>query len=298
MNISPNSFPPHTPPSGGNRPPNNTGKTLLGVISIVVGSILLLAIVSGVIFLISRHNTDKKVNLDLREFSDEKFSKNEKIVMEEIRHKDKTATDTEENHSSDLYLQPKSYHANGYLADLPCSLDFAVNRDGLISGTFWNIFYDIKLQISGNIDSQGNLSLDLGTGSTLSHADLRATNGSNRFSGSWGKNRKPLSFSVFPGSRDLSLPGQSGIEFKIVGGGMTTRGHITSLGGSRYQLTYDNQPEINALPCTLSGSTFSIYSPDNTNRIAYFTLPGEGLHSPGTSSLYCCNGNVFEISII
>lgn len=297
MNTPPTPVPPTNPMPGRKRPPGNTGQTLLGVIGIVAGGIVLLAILAALAFFLGRKNNGKEDHSeDSIEQTSVGFTEEETVTIDDTTpRKDLTVDEPTPTH---LYLPPKTYHAMGYLSDLPCSIDFTVNNNGDVSGTFWNIFYDIKLQVEGSIDSAGNLSLDLGSGSTLSHMDLKGISGSNRFSGSWGKNQKPISIKVYPGSRDSSLPSQSGVSFKIVGGGMTTHGHISSVGGDRYKLTFDNQPEVNALPCTLSGSTFSIYSPDNSSRVAYFTLPGESIHSSGTSTIYICNGNEFDITLL
>lgn len=270
--------------------PKKSSATPFIIIAVIgIGALVLAAIVA--IILIFLHKSDK-----IKE-TVEASPETEIVEVNEEENFDDIVVPEEAAFAPNA-LPQGAYTASGFLSDLPCSLDFDVDSQGNVTGTFWNILYDIKLPIGGSIGPDGTLALDLGSGSTLSHLALIAEPGTSRFRGVWGKNKKPIDIDVSSGARDTSLPSPSGVKFTIKGGGMTTHGHISpGYGEDRYLLRFDNQPAANALQCSLSGSYFNIYDPDGNRELAYFYLPGESLYDSGSATLFITNGKEFEITL-
>lgn len=274
------------------KPKKSSATPFIIIAGIGIGALLLAALVAVILYFFVFHKPDKiketveeSPETEIVGVDEEDFDDNEVIVHEEAA-------------PAPNALPQGAYTASGFLSDLPCSLDFDVDSQGNVTGTFWNILYDIKLPIGGTIDPDGTLALDLGSGSTLSHLALIAEPGTSRFRGVWGKNKKPIDIDVSSGARDTSLPSQTGVKFTIKGGGMTTHGHISpGYGEDRYLLRFDNQPAANALQCSLSGSYFNIYDTDGNRELAYFYLPGESLYDSGSATLFITNGKEFEITL-
>lgn len=281
----------------GRKPPSNSGKTLLAIFSIIGGAILLTGIVFAILLFSSR--SCSRSGGEDSDSADQQSSPIEMVTLDEIqREKPEESPEPTKSVTVNSYLSPGDYYASGYLGDLPCTLDFSVDNSGSIQGTFWNLFYDIKLGVTGSIDSSGNMTLNLGSGNTLSQMTLSSQNHSANFIGSWGKDHKPVNLKIGRGARDLTLPSGSGTAFKIEGGGMTTRGHITSDGGNSYIMTYDNQPAVNAMKCSLQGNTFYIHNPFDGKTLAQFRLPGNSIYDSGSATLYIINGKEFTITLL
>lgn len=218
------------------------------------------------------------------------------ILGDEMEEIEEPAESLEDNTLGEqiAYVQSDmKYYASGYISDLPCSFDIAFDPDGNASGTFWNMLYNIKLDIRGRIGTGDRLELKLGSGSTYSQLALfPESEYSSTYTGYWGKDRKPVKVTFKAGGRDKgSLSG--GTPLTIKGGGMTTHPRLVSQGSTGY-LYFPNQPAGNRLPCAISGSTVEIYAPGHSSRIASFDFPQGG---SGATKLYICNGKVFDLTV-
>lgn len=184
-------------------------------------------------------------------------------------------------------------HGTGNLSDLPCSFDVTFSPSGTVSGTFWNLLYNIKLPVSGTVDADGSLSLELGTGSTLSRMSLRPrSEGSMEYSGIWGNKGKTVSISFQTGGRNQQ-PASGGTELTLKGGGMTTHPYLVRENADGGYIYFSGQPFANRLPCVFYGEDVEVHSPFDGHRIARFSMPGYG----ETNSFHIVNGNDFEISL-
>lgn len=258
----------------------NIGKTVLVITGIVLGLVLFMALAAFVVTRFINKNDADETALDTAIENTEAEASEEEIEMNEVRAPQEP-----------IYGMNGNYYAMGMLSDLPCSFDLNFSPDGQVKGVFWNILYDIKLDVSGFIDNAGNLALDLGSGNTLSRMSLSpCSQGSMDFAGGWGKSNKPVRISMASGHRSVSNS-TSGYEMTIKGGGMTTHPRFVNTGDEAY-IYFPEQPFENRMPCYISGSEVTIYNPQNDRFLARFYWPGAG----ETSTLYITNGNEFEIS--
>lgn len=270
------------------------------VLVILGGAVVVILLALAVIFFLNRDKfLNKEKDEDSARTEQTTAQTSDELSFDEIEEVEQleAAPAGEDATVSQAYLPQGSYFASGHLSDLPCSVDFTIGADGNVTGTFWNILYDVKLPVAGYIDSNGSLALDLGSGSTLSHMALSAAPGTATFRGVWGKNKKPVSLDVRRGSRDTSVTSSGGTKVTIKGGGMTTHGRISQTSYGDYRLTFDNQPQANALPCRISDGTVYIDDLWTNGNIAYFHLPGSSLDDYGSSTLYITNGKEFTITL-
>lgn len=136
--------------------------------------------------------------------------------------------DNESYEEEEVTVNPDSYRASlphgaayldGTLADFPFTMDLYIDNDGTVKGQYWNVLYDISLPVSGHMDSAGNLSASLGTGSEQSHLELKAE-GSGRYGGTWGKNNKIIEARLTEGKRSSAPRTQGGSRIRIKGNGI------------------------------------------------------------------------------
>lgn len=181
------------------------------------------------------------------------------------------------------------FYGVGTIDTFPYSLDITI-ADGKVSGTFWNILYDIKLPASGTFTNDGMLRLDLGSGSSLSHLQMHTDDGYN-FTGVWGKKKKRVTLRLRPGSRSTSPGSYSGQKITIKGGGMTTHALLVDNSDGTF-FYFPNQPAGNRLPMEVdySNDTYTLYSPNDRSWLATIRRNGS------TGTIENSSGKCFDVT--
>lgn len=164
-----------------------------------------------------------------------------------------------------------AYYLTGQLGPLPCTLDIRVT-DGQITGTFWNMLYNIKLEVNGQATSSG-MEIKLGKGSTLSEMSLTTSDRRN-YTGTWGTKRRPVALTLHSGSRNTSPARRRGEPVTITGGGMTTHGLIIE--SPRMALYFPGQPADNILPMRSTDYGYEIFDPFSGASLAQISITSAG----------------------
>lgn len=119
------------------------------------------------------------------------------------------------------------YFISGTLDSFPFTMEIYVNDDGLVSGTYWNVLYNIRLQVSGTASQNGNLNVTLGSGSSASHLQMHA-DGGGRYSGIWGKKNKPIVAELEQGTAPSGVHSSAGgMRLLVEGGGIKSHAILT-----------------------------------------------------------------------
>lgn len=92
---------------------------------------------------------------------------------------------------------PSSLHGLGTNGRGAMAVDLNINPDGTLSGTYWNILYNLEFSVSGNRLSDGTLDMTLTNvkDKTPTHITLRSSDGVN-YSGQWGKKEQMVNISL------------------------------------------------------------------------------------------------------
>ena len=92
---------------------------------------------------------------------------------------------------------PASLHGLGTNGRGAMAVDMNINPDGTLSGTYWNILYNLEFSVSGNRLSDGTLDMTLTDvkDKTPTRLTLRSSDGVN-YSGKWGKKEQMVNISL------------------------------------------------------------------------------------------------------
>ncbi len=118
---------------------------------------------------------------------------------------------------------------NGTIGDFPFTMDLNMQSDGGVTGTYWNVLYNIKLPVRGRILRNGDLDLTLGSGSTESQLYMNAR-GAGRYGGSWGKKQQEVVAAYEEGERPKGRVNTTGAKrFRVTGGGINSIARISDM---------------------------------------------------------------------
>lgn len=173
-------------------------------IGIGLGIIVLLLITGAVLYFIYR-NTSKTYD----------YSDGENPEVEQEFNMDEEERDL---HAEEVVIPKRApvqgaVTLDGTISDFPFTMDLYIADDGSVSGQYWNVLYDISLPVAGRMDSDGNLTTTLGTGSSQSTLKMAAV-GDNRYGGTWGKQNNIVEARMREGKRSTA-PRASGDSFRI-----------------------------------------------------------------------------------
>lgn len=187
--------PPHIPQIVNAKKKNTRQMILLFVISFVLS----FSIVVGLFFLLHKDNDVKEDKIEEVEEIDEDTEVDEPI--------------------KDVIVNGKVF-VEGTIAEYPFTLDLNVADNGAISGTYWNVLYDLKMPVSGTKLNNNDLSLTLGSGYDKSSLYLIAM-GKNKYMGSMGKKNNPIVARLQKGSvRTKPVSGEYDVRMRISGNGI------------------------------------------------------------------------------
>lgn len=183
------------------------------------------------------------------------------IDIDEDNHNGHTSrySDDEYSHVGRCNLYGR-FQVSGILSKHPFTMDIYISPDGDVSGTYWNVLYDIRLPVEGTLSSGGRLlRLSLGKGSTESNLVLERESDLT-FTGTWGKNKRRVIAELSPGTNESpSIYDSNAIRLKVRGERSGTNA-TARLGEYFY---YENQGDrmSNALRAeTDDGLNYTLYT--------------------------------------
>ena len=272
--------------------PDNSSKTWRMTFLSLGGALLVTGLIVAFVFLTSRKDAIRSPKGEERTHSDN-------ISMEENEGPElqfQPVLEEAKSPSAFPLGNPWDYYVFGHLDNLPITMDLSVDNNSNVTGTFWNMLFDIKLPVQGTVYPDGRVELHLGSSSNT-HSVMRLTSkeGSEILKGGWGKDSKPVELTAVPGNRDTNLAASSGTRFSIKGGGMTTYGHFSPDG--KY-ITFDNQPALNRLPVSNVGNVTNILDPFNGKVIAsYYNGANDALEPYSTELAVIGRSEPFMITL-
>lgn len=173
----------------------------------IIGTGLIVALVLWLISVTSR--------------SGDSYSSGDNDAAKDWLHSEQTETPAEETVEPEVAVSRRSLSGFGVNSKTPfyVHMNFDGNR---VSGHYYNLLYGLELPLSGSVDGS-SYSLTLGRGSEESHMSLYEQ-GPGDFAGSWGKNHKPVTASLYPDA-DPPRVSTAGMvhryEGKFKGGGVS-----------------------------------------------------------------------------
>lgn len=149
------------------------------------------------------------------------YSSGDNDAAKDWLHSEQTETPVEEEAVADVAVSRRSLSGFGVNSKSPFYIHMNFHGDN-VSGHYYNLLYGLELPLSGTVDGS-SYSLTLGRGNEESHLSLYEQS-PGEFTGSWGKNHKPVTAHLYP---DANLPSvsTSGMvhryEGKFKGGGVS-----------------------------------------------------------------------------
>ena len=150
--------------------------------------------------------------------------------------------------------EPRAVSGIGSAGKSPMSLDVDIDSDGRVSGTYWNILYDLRFAVSGRELPDGTLDLMLSLDGVNTPLYL-ATRDNTGYTGYVGKSKKHASNTLSRGSRISETPPDEGYTYHghIRGNGMSSDFCLSvDDGGHGYywypQQGYENRLHVRPLP--------------------------------------------------
>ncbi|MCM1400435.1 MAG: hypothetical protein NC189_00310 [Bacteroides sp.] len=232
------------------------------ILTFASGLILLLAMIC--IDLFTKGSSNKQI--------DDSYPEVEEIVLD---------YDYEEDEDEPIkYEEPETYsygefsklegryQINGIISKHPYTMEVSISPDGNISGTFWNILYNIKLPVSGTMGPDGTINATMGKGSTESHLTLNRESDFT-FTGTWGKKLRRVTAEFTPAENNSStVHDPNAIRLRVKGEGINAIAHL----GNYFRYESQGNKLSNALRAyTDDGLNFTIYDKSG-NRLAGITL--------------------------
>lgn len=176
--------------------------------------------------------------------------------------------------------------SNGYGS---FSLDIHISPSGEVTGTYWNIFGNLKFTVQGHRQSDGTLDMELTcTDGVKTHMTLYSSDGYN-YSGQWGKKRQPVNATLYNGPVP-QVAYNTILSGHIKGGVLNQDFCISEYNGKAYYW-YPSQGFASRLPVEPASDGFTLYNTDGTN-VGTFRMD-----SPGSGTLTMMDGQTFSITI-
>lgn len=182
----------------------------------------------------------------------------------------------EEDTSAETAYTARSVHGIGVCSNSPFSMDIDVDDNGKVSGTYWNILYNLKFTVSGTQNASRDLALKLTIDGVDTFIDLYTQDGYN-YQGSWGKNKRPVNIVFEPGNFPAApSPGSTIAGGHASGGGLNADFSISYASNGEPYFWYHSQGFNNRLPVSLNPDGFDIYSRGRT-WLATVSYNGDGI---------------------
>ena len=144
-----------------------------------------------------------------------------------------------------------------------CGLDIEISDDGQVNGTWWNVLYCLKFNVTGTATRDGVLDLDLHIDKVTTPIHLTTTDGYN-YSGTWGAQSapKPVRLELKDGGMKMNQPGPERYSGRITGHGMNRTFRITEAPNGQLYWWYPDEGYQNRLKCDVDeDGNISIYTP-------------------------------------
>ncbi len=213
---------------------------------------------------------------------------------------DSCAVDTVADVYNDLnfeevsHFTPGDFYGKGTISDFPFSIDIKIGSNGQVTGSYWNMLYDIPLKVTGYEDSNQALHLQLGTGSGASSLFLEPA-GEGMYTGTWGAKKHAVSVELLSSPHSDSKPTIHSDDIELTvdfGGGISKTAYVRGLssGSSSIKFYYPDQPAGNMFNVKKRSPDLVILSPVDGFEVARINTNG---YSPYTMTTY--NGKEFEV---
>lgn len=152
------------------------------------------------------------------------------------------------------------YQVSGKISKHPYTMDITISPDGNISGTYWNVLYDINLPVSGTLTPSGNMDITLGRGSETSHLFVERES-EFFYEGTWGKKKHKVTARLTPGANESDNTYDSNARrFRVKGGGINTIARL----GEYFQYENQGHKASNSLRAvTYDDLNYTLYTADD-----------------------------------
>lgn len=167
-------------------------------------------------------------------------NRHEKVLRQQADSNDvliKAPTQTPDSARTLTYLPslPTTLHGRGINGKGPMSLDININSDGIISGTYWNMFGNIEFNVQGILDSTGTLDMKMTTvkEGVTTYLKLFSTDGINYY-GNWGKNNQIVEITLYEGPQPYTPSPDVIQSLHVSGVGLNSDVNISEDNGTLY----------------------------------------------------------------
>ncbi|MCM1004860.1 MAG: hypothetical protein NC402_01025 [Prevotella sp.] len=273
----------NSPERQNNKPPRR--RTDSNKIWLTVGCVLI-AILAGVavaLYLMTDKNgstTDddyedgNRYERPLRKVSDDRLNEPRADMISE-----ENALAEEEAEGQLTAGKPGRLFGQGTNGDASISMELTADKNGNLSGTYWNVLYNLQFSLSGRMLTDGTLDMTLTQVKDHTQTPLLLTTSDGfNYSGRWGKNQKPVSIRLSSSLRSDNVMNSAPIETWHIKGpdGQSVLNADLCIGqnGQQHTLWYLDQGAWNSMKLRQTADGYKVYNFAD-NPIADITRTGD-----------------------
>lgn len=242
-----------------------------------IGIIAVLASAAALLYFFSPKDSD-------REYHDGSNEKPLRIHNDEderpLKKADFEIADTASIEKADID-RPHRLFGQGTNGEASFSLDLNIADNGSLSGTYWNVIYNLQFSVSGKMLDDGTIDMTLTQVKDHTPTPLKLfTSDGYHYHGTWGSSNREVTLTLDSDHTPLYRSGSVIDTWHIQGpdNSKILNADINLCYDRRtesYTMWYRDQGSLNAIPLIENGNGFLVYNYDNT-LVAEITLYNDG----------------------